>query len=334
MSHDEASIAAVARALAAISVGEIVDAAAARGVPYPIRRAVELVASLPSRRLGKILARFDARVGEVGLGAAAREVLRALGATVDVEGSVPRAGGVLVVTNHPGAYDSLATMASLGRDDVALLAAERPFLRAMPRVREHFVFVADSRASGSALARLAGLRAALGWLGAGRVLVQYGAGAIEPDARFANEGDDILGAWSDGTGVLAQRAASIGAAIVPALVSGVHSRRAKRLPFVRWAERRGITTIAPLVQATLPGFRDVSVSIRFGAPLDPRVVLAAPSHEARTALLREAVAALWARCRANANANAEADAAAADAEAADATAAADAAAAADATADA
>jgi hypothetical protein len=289
MPHDEAS---VARVLAELSIGEIVDAAAARRAPYAVRRAIELVAGVPSRRLGRILARFDARVAEAGLGIAAREVMRSFGARVDVEGSVPGSGGVLVVTNHPGAYDSLATMASLGRDDVALVAADRPFLRAMPHLCEHFVFVADSRTSRSAMARFAGLRAALAWLGAGKVLVQYGAGAIEPDARFTKDGDDVLGVWSDGTGVLAQRAALLGATIVPALVSGVHSRRAKRLPIVRWAERRGITTIAPLLQATLPGFGDVAVSVRLGAPRDRDALLAAPSHEARTALLRAAVAAL------------------------------------------
>jgi hypothetical protein len=49
----------------------------------------------------------------------------------------------------------------------------------------------------------------------------------------------------------------------------VHSARAKRLPPVRWAERRGITTIAPLLQATLPGFGDVAIDVRIGAPLPP-----------------------------------------------------------------
>ena len=140
--------------------------------------------------------------------------------------------------------------------------------------------------------RAAGLRRALTWLDGGHVLVQYGAGAIEPDVRFAPPGEDVLGTWSDGTGVLAAHAARRGATIVPALVSGVHSRRAKAVPGVRWAERRGVTTLAPLIQATIPGFRDVRVHVRFGPPLEPRAVLAAPSHSERTALARAAVAAL------------------------------------------
>jgi len=286
---DEAGTAA---ALEELSVAEIVDAAAARGAPHLVRRAVEMVARIPSRRLGQILARFDRRIDEKGLGVAAREVLVALGATVEVTGAVPSSGPVLVVTNHPGAYDAFATMASVGRDDVALVASERAFLRAMPHVTQHLVFVTDSRTAGSAAGRAAGLRSALSWLEAGHVLVQFGAGAIEPDARFLREGEAPLGAWLSGTGVLAARAAVLGAVIVPALVSGVHSRRAKGLAVVRWAERHGVTTIAPLIQATLPGFRDVAVSVRFGAPVDRDALAAASGNQGRTALLRSAVAAL------------------------------------------
>jgi hypothetical protein len=289
MAEDES---AVARRLEELSVAEIVAAAGAGGAPPLVRRFVELAARVPSRRLGRTLARFDARIGEVGLGAAAREALRSLGATVDVSGAAPASGGVLVVTNHPGAYDALATMASLGRDDVALVAAERDFLRAMPRLTKHLVFVADAHGGASPLARAVGLRRAMAWLEAGHALVQFGAGTIEPDARFIERGRDVLGAWSDGTSVLAMRAAASSAAIVPALVSGVHSRRAKALRIVRWAERRGITTVAPLIQATVPGFRDVVVTVRFGAPVDRAALTSLRTRAERTALLRSSVAAL------------------------------------------
>lgn len=285
--HDEA---AVARVLAALSVAEIVDAAGARGAPWFARRLVSMLATVPSDRLGRSLARFDAEVETVGLGAAAHGLLRRFGASVEVEGAVPPCGAVLVVTNHPGAYDSIAMMAAAGRDDVALVAAERTFLTAMPHFRDHLVLVADPGAKERVTGRAVGLRRALTWLAAGHVLVQYGAGAIEPDVRFAQPGEDVLGVWSDGTGVLAAHAAKRGAAIVPALVSGVHSRRAKAVPGVRWAERRVVTTLAPLIQATVPGFRDVRVEVRFGSPLDRDTLLAATTHAERTALVRLAVA--------------------------------------------
>lgn len=278
----------VARELARLSTSEIAAALHAARAPAVAQRAIAVLAWRPSARLGRVLSRFDADIASIGLARAALEMLRALGATVASHGACPTSGPVLVVANHPGAYDALAIMAATGRDDVAFIAADRAFLRAMPRLRRHLVLVADD----GALARARGARRALDVLEAGGAVVQLGAGAIEPDPRFAPRGADVLGRWADGTGMLAGRAVRAGAPVVPCLVSGVHSARAKRLPFVRWAERRGITTIAPLVQATTPGFRDVAVSVRFGAPIDPARLLGGEGARARTEIVRVAVSAL------------------------------------------
>jgi hypothetical protein len=227
-------------------------------------------------------------VAETGLSRAAAETLAIFGVRLDITGDPPRRGPALVVTNHPGAYDALATMAALDRDDVALVAADRAFLRAMPRLSEHLVFVADARASD----RAAGLRRAIAWLENGGALVQFGAGAIEPDARFLPHGTEPLAPWHLGTGLFASRAMELGAAVVPSFVAGVHSRRAKDLFVVRWAERRGVNTIATLIQATLPGFRDVAVSVCFGASLSRECLRANGDVAARTEIVRDAVRAL------------------------------------------
>lgn len=275
---------AVAHEIARLSTKEIEEALRASRAPAPVRAAIAVIAHRSSARLGRVLARFDANIEALGIAKAARAILRALGATVDIEGACPKTGAVLVVTNHPGAYDALATIAALGRDDVALVATDRAFLRAMPRLREHLVFVAE----GNVRERASGVRRALEWLARGGVLIQFGAGAIEPDRAFAQQGDRVIGVWANGTGMLAARATKAGAAVVPCFVSGVHSPRAKRLFFVKWAENRGITTIAPLVQATMPGFRDVAIRLRIGDAIDPALLRAANDDQSRTAVVRSA----------------------------------------------
>lgn len=270
-----------------MSEREIVDAT---GLSAPLARGlVALAARVPSGRLGRSLARFDARTADVGLARAAAEALDTFGARVTWRGEPPR-GAALVVANHPGAYDALALMAALGRDDVVLVAAERAFLRALPNVARHLAFVdeADARAAAQ------GVRRALATLRAGGVVVQFGAGAIERDAAF--EAEASLAPWRAGTGLLGARAHRLGAAVVPAFVDGVHSPRAKRLRVVRWLEGRGTSTIAALVQATTPGFRDVSVRIRFGAPVDPRSLAGARDDAARATIIQGAVERL-APCR-------------------------------------
>ncbi|MBX3228386.1 MAG: hypothetical protein KIT84_07020 [Labilithrix sp.] len=261
------------------STKEIVAALAATDAPWWLRRAIALGAAPASARLARRLRAFDAAIAARGLAAAARSFLDAMGARVTVLGAPPR-GAALVVMNHPGAYDALATMAALGRDDVVFLAKERPFLRALPNLRAHLAFVGGA----------AGLKAAVRSFARGGVVVQLGAGAIEPDARF--ERAAASASWPPGSGLLAERAGRAGAAVIPAFVAGVHSPRAKRLAIVRWAEARGISTIGPLIQATVPGFRDVEVTLHFGAPLTLDVPPARGAHEARTALLHARVHAL------------------------------------------
>src|SRR4051812_25096085 len=112
----------VASSLAALSTAEIVAAIGAKGLSPLARWVVERAARGPSARLGRTLARFDALIGSIGIARAARAALTSLGASLEASGVAPSQGPLLVVTNHPGAYDALALLASLGRDDVALVA--------------------------------------------------------------------------------------------------------------------------------------------------------------------------------------------------------------------
>jgi hypothetical protein len=253
------------REIARISTDEIIAAMAATDAPWWLRRFVGAAVQLPSWRLARRLARFDAAIARDGLARAAKAFLETMGATVTVYGSPPTRAA-LVVMNHPGAYDALALMAALGRDDVRFLARDRRFLRVLPNLSSRMIFVSAS-----------GLRQALRFLRGGGAVVQLGAGRIERE--------DTLADWPDGTGFLAARAPMV----VPAFVRGVHSPRAQRLPLVRWAESRGVTTVGPLIQATLPGFRDVHLTLRFGSPVpldrtQPRAT--------RTAAVRAAVQSL------------------------------------------
>jgi hypothetical protein len=105
----------VARRLAALSTREIVSALGLEQRGTILGASAALLAQGPSLRLGRLLARFDSRVEQVGLPRAAGEALGTFGARYEVIGNCPSSGPVLVVTNHPGAFDALALMAALDR---------------------------------------------------------------------------------------------------------------------------------------------------------------------------------------------------------------------------
>jgi hypothetical protein len=92
-------------------------------------------------------------------------------------------------------------------------------------------------------------------------LLHFPAGQIEPDADFEPDAAPLLKPWQPGVTTLLKACARVDGRAVLAGVRGVHSPRAKRWLLNRLAERRGITTLSPLLQM-VGRLRDVSTRVR------------------------------------------------------------------------
>lgn len=280
---------ALDRTLARLSADEMVSALGLASAPWPVRAAVRTAFRGISTPLGRVLARFDRHIESKGLAAAAAGALEDLGARWATQGATPPSRGpLLLVANHPGAYDALVLMAAVARDDVAIVAADRAFLRAMPGLSRHLILL--SEAPGAVHERARTLRRAREHMASGGALLHFGAGRIEPDPAFARR--DLLAPWSRGTGALVEGAARCRGAVVVAIVEGVHSPRAKRLLVTRLAERRGITTLAPLLQVAVPAYRDISARVRFAPAEDAGDLARRGDDAAVTAIVRSRAASL------------------------------------------
>lgn len=288
----------VAEELYELNMLEFAAAVGLSGASRQRRRLLLAPLAPMARALARHLAEFDAAVGRQPLHVAARALLRRFGAAPTITGAVPTTGPLLVISNHPGVYDAISTFVAIARDDVRVIVAERPFLRALPRLQEHFVFVPEL-ASGAdrplAAVRALGLRRAIRHLRSGGALLHYAAGAIEPDPDFLRPSEEPLLPWHVGTGTLVTAAARLDAPVVVAMVSGVHSARAKRSWVVRAAERRGITTLAGLLQVAVPGFREVELRVRLSEPRRAREAFAGLDEAESIAALQRIARALIAR---------------------------------------
>jgi hypothetical protein len=223
--------------------------------PALFRQSLALPFYAASRTLGDTLARLDHDVEEQGLPAAAQRALQRFGVALQTSGAGRGEGPQLVLANHPGAYDALALMSALERKDLLILAADRQFLRALPRLSAHFLFVGESAGQ-----RAGALKRAVTHLRRGGALLHFPAGQIEPDADFEPDRASWLEPWQLGVSALVAACQRADGRVLVAGVRGVHSPRAKRWLLNRVAERRGITTLSPLLQM-VGKLRDVTTRV-------------------------------------------------------------------------
>src|SRR5919204_3098280 len=185
------------------------------------------------------------------------------GVTIRGRDRVPGAGPLLVVANHPGLSDAVALLAALGRDDAWIVAADYPFLHALRGANRRFVFVYEGSA-----ARLSAMRRIGARLRRGDAVLLFPAGGLEPDPALAPVlARESLDGWSESLDVFGRLAP--GTRIVPAFVSGVHSRAAFDHALARRREpHRERQRLAALLQMALPSYQRVRVEVTFGEPLD------------------------------------------------------------------
>jgi len=235
-----------------------------------IRRLIGLVANhVAGRFVG-----YDRAIGEAGMSEGASWIVDEATGGLAVEGRehVPARGPLLVVANHPGLSDAVALLAALGREDVWIVTADYPFLRAMCLASRRFLFV-----SGDGADRLSAFRTIVSRLRSGETVLVFPAGGLELDPTLSRDvALASLATWSRSIELLARVARDT--IVVPAGVSGVVSRSAFDHPL---AKRRGVPKerqrMAALLQLAFSRYQTNSVTIRFGQPIrgDTRDVHAA-----------------------------------------------------------
>lgn len=230
------------------------------------RAALEVLARLPARRFAHQMVAFDQRVARDGLGPASVATVQRFTRKLIAHGKelLPAEGPLLVFANHPGMTDTLALFASLPRSDLRIIAAERPFLRALQHVSRHLIYVTEE-----ANQRMAVVRAAANHLRQGGTVLTFPAGEIEPDPACMPGARRSLDSWSESMALFARLAPETN--IVTAIVSGVLWPTALYHPLTQLRrqpkdrERLG-ATLQLLAQTALPFYRPVDIRVAYSPP--------------------------------------------------------------------
>ena len=248
---------------------------------------IERIFWLPAEAFARQVIRFDQRVGETGLSAASREMLRESVKHLQVIGSeyIPDRGPVLFAANHPGMVDTLACFAAIQRSDLRAVSADRPFTRALPNIDRRLFYVSQEPGH-----RLAVVRQITRFLNDGGAVLICPAGHIEPDPACMPGAEESLSEWSDSLALFIRRAPQT--AIIPTIVSGVIKPSTLRSPLThirrKQKDRERVAATLQLLEFILrPSANRLNVRVAFGPPMPGSELAGLGSASAITAAITD-----------------------------------------------
>jgi hypothetical protein len=188
MGHRDAEMTALSQSLVVEIAGSIGfrNSPLAQRIVWPLFRPV-------TDRLARIGVTFDRNVAQHGFAQAMGFALQGFVHTVTTRGTegFPPQGPLLVVSNHPGTYDSLIIASQLRRDDLCLISGDIPFLRKLPHANKHFFCISDDQNT-----RMVAARRAIRHLKDGGAVLVYGFGHIDPDPAVYSDASAHIDQWS------------------------------------------------------------------------------------------------------------------------------------------
>ena len=231
------------------------------------------------------MAEFDAAVGTHGLVEASRRAIQNYSEDIRIFGKerIPDSA-FLALSNHPGMTDTLSLFIGLHRDDLKVIALDRPFLNALPNMSKQLAYVTD----GPGL-RFRLIRQLSAHLRNGGAALTFPAGHIEPDPDVQRGATDSLRSWTDSAGIFIRMAPET--AVLPVLVRGVVRKdfAFHPLTYLKKArrEREKLAAALQLLAHVMLKMRDVHIRVQIGNPVYARDVGTTETKVIHQAVLAE-----------------------------------------------
>lgn len=146
-----------------------------------------------TERFAHVGLNFERTLKEDGFPAASKWVLSLFckPAKTHYHQEIPQDGPLLVVANHPGAYDGVVYASQLGRKDVSLIATEIPYLRLLPLTSSHLIYAARDNSTNRAIA----MRQIIRHLRSGGAMIYFASGHRDPDTAVYPGSVKNIDAW-------------------------------------------------------------------------------------------------------------------------------------------
>ncbi|MEI6291822.1 MAG: glycerol acyltransferase, partial [Chloroflexota bacterium] len=98
-----------------------------------------------ARKFAMQMLEFDDLVSRYELPGGSKMALDRFASNLELSGTenIPKDGPVLFLSNHPGMVDTLALFSAINRNDLQIIALNRPFLVSLPAVARHLFFLSE-----------------------------------------------------------------------------------------------------------------------------------------------------------------------------------------------
>ena len=215
-----------------------------------------------------MLVELDRNIAQKGCNQAMIQFMGNFVTEVDLQGSekIPEQGPLLVMCNHPAAYDVIILAASIHRDDLKVLGSDIQLIQKLPNIADHIIPVPYHIPS-----RLQTVRASINHLKNGGALLIFPRGDVEPDPTVSPGAEESLKGWSPSLELFLRKVPQT--LSIVAIASGVLSKKWFKNPLFRlwkkYEQRQKVAEIFQIATQLLTGKTPKSTPmINFSPPLN------------------------------------------------------------------
>jgi hypothetical protein len=184
---------------------------------------------VPAQRFSKMAAEFDNHIEKDGVTAALRWMVPRFASKVEVYGAenIPADGPLLVVSNHPGAFDGIVILAQFHRDDIKMIVSDVIFTRGLQAGSKHMIYSSGD----DAMERMNAVRQSVRHLQRNGLLMLFPTGLVDPDPSFMPGAEQALEGWSASLEYFVRKVPET--RILPTIISGVIAPKYLNNPLAR-----------------------------------------------------------------------------------------------------
>jgi hypothetical protein len=239
------------------------------GLKHPgwLSRILFQVVKTPVRRMSGLLVDLDQNIPQLGFNRAVNSFTHKLVSNVHIIGDkyIPVQGPVMVICNHPAAYDVAILASAIPRDDLQILASDIPIIQMFPNISSHIIPVPYHIP-----ARLQTVRNTIKQLKSGGSIFIFPRGNVEPDPCVSPGALESLTGWSPSIELFLRKVPNT--RTVVAMASGMLSAKWYKNPLIRlwkkFEQRQKVAEIFQIASQLLTGKpANASPMINFSSPL-------------------------------------------------------------------